>query len=396
MKRNEKSFVSIILLGIIVCIAVGSITLVLFVFRSDRVVDLVEKNSIISVLFTVGEKDHLDMMELYLYNPATKKSALFHLPANLWTMIEPLNRYDILEVMYNQSDFRPLMQKVEKLTSVKVDFFIDIDFREMEQIVDLLGGLEVFIPNPVDTEVNGERILLEAGSVIVDGEKIKELLKVELPDDTDLETAERKQQIVRAILQRIIDYKDSGLLFKPEAFHVFMQNIQTDLSEAEVKSLLHEYETVILDHLISNRVHGTTISHESRGMIFSPNDQGDYLRLTVKKTIEYMAGTGEIRPEDLIVKLDVLNGTETSRLAAKAANIYKKYGYEILTVANADVQNAEKTVIIANNGNEKIAKEIGTIIRCRNVQPPKPDTVRKSRADYTIILGNDFDGQYCK
>ena len=46
----------------------------------------------------------------------------------------------------------------------------------MSKLVDLIGGVEVFIPNPVDLTSNGVRVLLPSGSVNLDGDKAWEYI----------------------------------------------------------------------------------------------------------------------------------------------------------------------------------------------------------------------------
>ena len=79
--------------------------------------------------------------------------------------------------------------------------------------------------------------------------------------------------------------------------------------------------------------------------------------------------------------------------ARDCARIYKKYGYEVLREDNAPEKPVKKTVVIDHRGNQRLAQEIAAVIKCRNIETSAGD---KTAADITIILGMDFDGQYCQ
>ena len=60
---------------------------------------------------------------------------------------------------------------------------------------------------------------------------------------------------------------------------------------------------------------------------------------------------------------------------------------------NAPEKPVKKTVVIDHRGNQRLAQEIAAVIKCRNIETSAGD---KTAADITIILGMDFDGQYCQ
>ena len=75
-------------------------------------------------------------------------------------------------------------------------------------------------------------------------------------------------------------------------------------------------------------------------------------------------------------------------------------GYDVLSAANADTNDYEKTVIIDHIGNAEIAKNIGDFIRCTNIKTAEIKEEDVSEADtlvdFTIVLGKDFDGRYVR
>ena len=74
-------------------------------------------------------------------------------------------------------------QEIEKLIGYKISFYTILSERNFSKITDMLGGLRVFIPAPIDvlTET-GDRCLLPSGAVNLDGDKIYSYLNLNIPD----------------------------------------------------------------------------------------------------------------------------------------------------------------------------------------------------------------------
>ena len=55
---------------------------------------------------------------------------------------------------------------------VSIPFSLEISLKHFSELTDLLGGLRVFVPYPVDDKINDVPYLLPSGSVTLDGDKI--------------------------------------------------------------------------------------------------------------------------------------------------------------------------------------------------------------------------------
>ena len=111
--------------------------------------------------------------------------------------------------------------------------------------------------------------------------------------------------------------------------------------------------------------------------------------------VDLLAKTESISQEDINLTLEVLNGTDIPKRAANTADIYRRFGYNIQTIGNAGNDEYEKTIVIDRKGNLEAAKQAADIIKCDNVITQIDQDINEV-IDITIILGKDFDGQYCK
>jgi len=179
VKRKSTSAKSILLLAIIIFFIVFSFILAYSFLRPDLISDRIKKQEPIYILFSVSQDEMPLVLELFLYNPATQKAVIIYFPGNVWSKIESLNRFDKIDVLYNSNNIKPLVEKIEKLTDLSIPFYIDIQLDNLAKLVDLLGGLELFIPNPINIEYQARRILIQSGSVLLDGDKLSDYLLIQ-------------------------------------------------------------------------------------------------------------------------------------------------------------------------------------------------------------------------
>jgi LCP family protein required for cell wall assembly len=392
-ERSPKSYIFLILIVVLVLGAIGG---AFFLLRTNSMDERVKKGEIITILFTINDNDKVLLIEPFFYNPATKKAVVLYLPQSLWLMLEPLNRYDMIEKLYSRGNPKPLMEKIERALDVKIPYYIDIDLAKSKEVIDLLGGIEVFIPNAVNKREGGRMFLFESGSVVLDGDKAADFLSLELESDTDLEKAQRRQDFLKALLFSMIESAGKGFLGQGEPLSFLYGRCATNLSKQELETFIVTLQNLNSKGVLYRRPYGTLRKQDNQ-QIFIPNDQGEQLKQTMKKAVEFLKDTEKLRPEDLVVTLEVLNGTDIPFRARDTAAIYRNNGYEVAKEENAQEKSVPKTVIIDRKGNPKIAQEIAAVIKCKNIKAETDtDTKTNAQVDFTIIIGKDFDGQYCK
>ena len=102
--------------------------------------------------------------------------------------------------------------------------------------------------------------------------------------------------------------------------------------------------------------------------------------------------------------VEVLNGTAINGLAGRTAEILRSFGYDVITIGNADRNDYESTVVIHRSGDESFVREFADIIRCRNIRSEvfANDGMEgdfdmqdvEYKADITLLIGRNFNGRY--
>jgi hypothetical protein len=83
----------------------------------------------------------------------------------------------------------------------------------------------------------------------------------------------------------------------------------------------------------------------------------------------------------------------------------RSFGYDIISVGNAERNNYERTVIVHRSGDEAMVRAFADVIRCNNIRSEyeqlSTEPINEAdmqnfelKADITLIIGRNFDGRY--
>jgi polyisoprenyl-teichoic acid--peptidoglycan teichoic acid transferase len=391
-RRSRRADRSIILLVFIMVIIVATGVYLYLQLRVDQITDSLKKKLPLATLFIFSQGEKPLFFEEFLYNPDTRKGSLFYVPANVGGVIANINKVDGIDVLYRRASPAALAQKIEQLTGVRLQSVIDISREDVGRLVDLMGGVDVFIPNPVDLTQGGKRILLPSGSVSLDGDKAQDFISYQDPLESDADMIGRRQRFLQALLKGLGE--NNAFLLQRGPFRVVRSLLRTNLPPRALGSFIAEMGRFDSERMVLQRVLGTTRSVDARDLLF-PHQDGELLKQAVKQTLAANASNEFVSPEALSITVEVLNGTKTAGLANRARDLFQSYDMEVMAPNNADNDQYLNTVILDRKGNLDNAKKVGDIIRCARVYS-KPDPQMDQAVDVTVILGKDFDGRYVK
>ncbi len=397
MKRKaggiDKSY---ILLGLIVVVLVSTVVFLSIQLRTDKIADAVREGRPIPMVFLVSEDDTLLFTELFLYDSNTGKAAVFDIPGEWGDVIDSLGRMDRIDVLYEERKPEAYITKLERLLAIELPYYIRMSLDGVERTVDLLEGIGLFIANPVEITDGEELVLLPSGSLTLDGSKVRAFVSYTDPEEADIDRRGRHQKFTQSLLKRIgerVDY-----LVTDSVFSFFDSSIDTNLSSRALESFVKEMQRLNTDYIVPKHVHGDRVMVDEKELLF-PHYKGNLIRESIRQTLESLANTEIVGGDDLMVTLEVLNGTNNTGLAERTARLLADFGYDVVRFGNADRNDYEHTRIVANTPDSGPARQVAGLIQCDSVDT-KEDTelpqVNNTAIDVTIILGMDFDGRYCK
>ena len=390
-------------LVLIFVVLVAVTTFIAFSLKVDTVDESLKNDSVIKTLIVLEDKKQVLFSDVFIYYPVSKRGALINILGNTGAIFKSLGRVDRIDAIYTEKGIDVFKSEIENLIGQPVPFYLEMSLSNFSELTDMLGGLKVFVPAPVDVKTDdGDRWLLPSGSVTLDGSKINTYLTYTKPEETESEVVDRRQNVILAFLSAI--NRDSRTLLNKNNFRFYQKRISSNLKEKDLHKLFSEISNVDYERLIPQSITGSRRMVDGKELLF-PFYDGQLIKDVVKQASNALVDLEDMAVNRIYV-LEIQNGTLVQGLARNTAALLKSAGYDVLSTLNAERQDIEKTQIINHIGNADIAKNLGDFIHCTNIvdEEIKPDSEdnydngyeSSSNVDFTIILGKDFDGRYVK
>lgn len=390
IKDEQKGIIFIILILFIVGLALAIFSTSL---KTDVVEDTLKADKNINLLIGVEDSDKtLLFASVLIYYPSSQKAALINLPGYTGAIYSSLNRADQLKKVYEESGIESYREEVRKLIGISVPFYCIISMENFSRLADYLGGLRVFISEPIDyTGEDGVKYLLPSGSVNLDGDKVYSYLHYRLAGETETDLQDRYQNAMAAFLTGLSDKK--FLIFHGNNFINYRDCFTTNLKNKEKEELFKIISDVDAESIIKQTITGSFRNVDGKNLLF-PLNNGENVRNNVRQ-VSNMLVSADGSYTSRVYVLEIQNGTTIQGLARNTSILFQNASYDVLSAVNADRNDYEETVIIDRLGNEQAAKSIGEFIHCDNIiRPGENDVSHSAEVDFTIILGKDFNGQY--
>ena len=256
-------------------------------------------------------------------------------------------------------------------------------------LVDLMGGVEVYIPSPLEPGQAGATGGLPAGSVLLDGDKAAAYLSYFADGESYLEWAGRVHRLHQGMLRGM--QRESRMMQHRNVQHLLHRRIGTDLSTAGLGTLLATLAAVDSERLLFQYTIGQPQTVDGRSLVF-PHYDGELLREAVSQVVATLAD--EHPALAATVTVEILNGTTVSGLARSAAPLLQSFGYRIVRIGNAEHHQHATTLVLDRRGRPELAARVAELMKCSGAGS-EADSAVAPEVDVTIVLGGDFNGRRC-
>jgi len=398
--RKVKFDASALLLALIALLLAAGIAFIVFSSRPDPIRESLSGDRVINTLFIIEDGGKPLCSYLLLYYPATKRAAVFDIPGSLGLIIQSINRVDRIDSVYDSRRTVPFSNEIGKLLGVEVSYTIVITLENLGKITDLLRGVELFIPSPVD-EYHDGHILFPSGVNVLDGDKAQVYVSYELPEESSELVNFRRQRFFIGLIKRLGE--QNQFLNNPKAAGIFHSFLKTGINQRTLTRLFDEFAGIDTDRIGIQSVGGNVREVSGQALIF-PYFDGSLIKEIVRQTLAGLVRPAEGAIGDRVFTVEIRNGTTVTGLAGRTAELFRGFGYDIISIDNADRNDYEKTLVIDSSGYENVARTFAGVIRCNNIrfdspEPENPDInmdIRnyEYRADFILIIGKDFNGRY--
>lgn len=164
-----------------------------------------------------------DTMILVTIDPAAHRAVLLSLPRDLWITIPGFNRPGKINTAHflGEAEGYPgggpalAMAAVESTLGLRVPYYLRLNFSAFERLIDLIGGIDVDVPHPIndplypDSGFGYEPLTIAAGRQHMDGRLALKYARTRHEAMGDFDRMARQQQVLRAVRDRV---QQAGLL----------------------------------------------------------------------------------------------------------------------------------------------------------------------------------------
>jgi polyisoprenyl-teichoic acid--peptidoglycan teichoic acid transferase len=351
-----------------------------------------------------------DTMILLTIDPLTKTAGILNIPRDLWVNI-PGFEYGRINTAYPLGEAYEVpgggpalaKQTIESLLGVPIDYYAIIDFYAFEQFIDELGGINVTVPEAIAVDPIGKAntVFLEAKDYLLDGPTALAYARARHTEGGDFDRAQRQQQVILAIKDRIIDLGPAQMAARaPALYNELAAGIHTDLSLEDALKL----GWLALDIPIPSIKRGAIAPPKSVMFAKSPDGSADIL-IPVPDQIRLIrdqvfasstmaspvlnTGDDQANMQAEGATIVVANGTYIEGLAQETQVYLQSQGANV-----AETQNGEYntfTRIIDYTGNPYTDRYL---VNLMNISPYSITFQYdpNSPVDVLVILGDDWAG----
>ena len=397
--KVQKSDSSFLLLILIVFLLIFGIVFSVLTFRSNPVRDAVSDNRVINTLFVIEDNKKPLSTYALMYYPGTKRAAIYDIPGDLGLLISRINRVDRIDRVYDPARIGSYENEIEKLLGIDINFSIVITRENLVSLVDLLEGVEIFIPSSVFHMDENGIILFPSGMTVLDGDKASLYAVYSLPhEDSEVEVF-RRQRFFLGLLNRQIQMNES--LKNPDAAKMFYSLFKTGMNQSTLINLFNEFVNIDTNRTNIQSV-GGNLREVSGQMLIIPHWDGNLIKEIVRQTLGTLTRDIEDHLIERSLTVEVLNGTAVNGLAGRTADMLRSFGFDVISIGNADNSNYDSTVIIHRAGDQHLVNAFAEVIRCTNIRREITDEQEEDimslnieyKADITLLIGRNFNGRY--
>ncbi|KAB3533116.1 LCP family protein [Alkaliphilus serpentinus] len=318
-----------------------------------------------------------DTIMLFSYGGGMKPM-LISIPRDARVQIPGRQNLDKINHAHAYGGSELLVESVENLFKIKIDHYIGVNYKAVEEMVDALGGIEVEVP--MDMKYSDPyadpplHIDLKKGLQVLDGKSALHFLRFRKGyTNQDLGRIHAQQDFAKAVIEKV---STPSIIFKaPKLIGTFYSNINTDLSKMEMVGL-------------GFKVMGMKVDDINRLTLAGSNKYINGISYFIINEEALSELQKEISSGKTLGKVEVLNGNGGVGIATKYAEILENKDIVVGTIGNHSNMNIEKSFIEYRSSYKKEAKRIAKILSISNLILLEDE---KTEADIRVIIGKDLE-----
>jgi anionic cell wall polymer biosynthesis LytR-Cps2A-Psr (LCP) family protein len=382
---------SVLPLLLILVLAAISAFIVVRLTQKGTVEAVIKKDKAMGILFIFEQEKKPVSNQLLIWYPSRRKAAIMDIPGSMGIILKSANRMSSIDSVYDSRNPARYVKEISDYLRFPIDGWLTYDERGLSKTVDLLEGIQIFLPEPAMGNNALPDVSLPGGSVLLDGEKASQYLTYACSADSYMEEISRKQRLLVSLLSQLS--QKSGVISSSKGLRLIASKPKSNFSLETREEIFRHFVQIDVEMTITQFISGSFRTFEGRKLLF-PYYDGELARDIVSQTAKALGTENSTNLQKSAVTIEILNGTGSKGVAGAASVLFESYGYKVVSVGNASSFDYAKTVMYDNEGDKSALQQVADVIGCKSFGNPD-DLPGPRKANVTIILGKDFNGRYC-
>ena len=185
------------------------------------------------------------------YNTKTNKLYMMSVPRDTYTNNEICVGHKINGI-YRGKNLDAFLEEIESLLDVKIDYYAVFDSTFVKEVVDCVGGVEIYVPQRMYYSGGNPRIVidLKEGKQVLNGEKAEQFLRFRSGyANADLGRVEAQRSFIKAFINTVL--KKENITNIPKIVKIALANTKTNATTREIMKYADEIKEIKLEEIES-------------------------------------------------------------------------------------------------------------------------------------------------
>jgi LCP family protein required for cell wall assembly len=279
----------------------------------------------------------------------------------------------------------------QNLNSVPIDRYIRVTTSAFREMVDLVGGIEVYVPYDMKYKDDTQKLYidLKQGLQTLNGEQAEQFSRFRKDALGDIGRVQRQQILMKALRQKI---QNPAMITRiPEIWELLQRNIDTNLTYDEMLSLASfsvgldqsDLKMVMLPGRFS-----TTDEYNYSYWIISETATDKIMQEFFDQDSSSTDSSLNTEQSPYGIKIAIQNATSNPNLARAMAQYLQDHNFHNVYISSRSNRPILSTQIIAQQGDLKSAQMLQQVLEFGEIEASSTGDLD---SDLTILLGADAE-----
>ena len=325
-------------------------------------------------------------------DPESDRIGLLSFPRDLLVTRSDTNERDQINHAYSaENGEQVLIDTIALNFGIPIHHYVEIRFQAFQQLVDAIGGVELWVPNAVRDRHSG-LFIEQLGCVTLDGSQglifARSRYVEYMGEDNewhedrfaDVSRTQRQQIFIKRALSKALGQVQSNPLRLRELIDIGTSNVRLDdqLGVSEMFDLANDFRDFSADRLETYPL-PVVDSPTQRGRLELDDEAAEPI-LNVFRGLD----PGEVGPG--VINVQVLNGTDRENLATDISAALQHIGFDLSTPGDTPERPAQTAVYHAP-GQQNYGLRVARHITGGASVAERPDI---APGDVVVVAGADF------